>query len=81
MLLLAPARSRAAERWTIDDLVLAEGSQERTLSPAGDLTAWGYQPNGKEWTIGIADPDSAHHPFSYLSITGMAVATSLSHDG
>ncbi len=32
--------------------------------------------NGKEWTIGIADPNSAHHPFSYLNITNMAIATS-----
>jgi dipeptidyl aminopeptidase/acylaminoacyl peptidase len=39
-LLLVPARSRAAERWTVDDLVLAEGVQEWTLSPAGDLAAW-----------------------------------------
>ena len=46
------------------------------VNAAGDLTAWGHQPNGKEWTIGIADPDAAHHPFSYLSITDMAVATS-----
>jgi thiamine biosynthesis lipoprotein len=46
------------------------------VNAAGDLAAWGYQPNGKEWTIGIADPDSARHPFSYLSITGMAIATS-----
>lgn len=46
------------------------------VNAAGDLTVWGYQPNGKEWTIGIADPDAARHPFSYLSITDMSVATS-----
>ncbi len=53
-----------------------KGVQSGIVNAAGDLTAWGYQPNGKEWTIGIADPDSAHHPFSYLSITDMAIATS-----
>ncbi|MEO6612841.1 MAG: FAD:protein FMN transferase [Chitinophagaceae bacterium] len=53
-----------------------KGVKSGIVNAAGDLTAWGYQPNGKEWTIGIADPDSAHHPFSYLSITGMAIATS-----
>ncbi len=52
------------------------GIESGIVNAAGDLTAWGCQPNGKEWTIGIADPDSAHHPFSYLSITGMAIATS-----
>jgi len=46
------------------------------VNAAGDLTAWGYQPNGEPWTIGIADPDSIHHPFSSLNITNMAIATS-----
>ena len=46
------------------------------VNAAGDLIAWGLQPNGKPWTIGIADPDAAHHPFSFLNITDMAVATS-----
>jgi thiamine biosynthesis lipoprotein len=46
------------------------------VNAAGDLTAWGSQPNGEAWTIGIADPDSIHHPFSSLNITNMAIATS-----
>ena len=46
------------------------------VNAAGDLTAWGYQPNGEPWTIGIADPDSIQHPFSSLNITNMAIATS-----
>ena len=46
------------------------------VNAAGDLIAWGNQPDGKPWTIGIADPDSARHPFSSLSISNMAVATS-----
>lgn len=62
-----------------------EGVESGIVNAAGDLTAWGYQPDGKPWTIGIADPGSAHHPslhhpagkaFSYLNITDMAVATS-----
>jgi FAD:protein FMN transferase len=64
----------AAERakW----LLLQKGVKSGVVNAAGDLTAWGSQPNGKPWTIGIADPDAAHHPFSSLAITGMAVATS-----
>ena len=46
------------------------------VNAAGDLTAWGCQPNGEPWTIGIADPNALRHPFSYLDITGMAIATS-----
>jgi len=46
------------------------------VNAAGDLTAWGFQANRQPWTIGIADPDVKHHPFSSLNITNMAIATS-----
>jgi thiamine biosynthesis lipoprotein len=46
------------------------------VNAAGDLSAWGFQPNGEPWTIGIADPDASRHPFSSMNITNMAVATS-----
>lgn len=46
------------------------------VNAAGDLTAWGYQANGKPWTIGIADPNAARQPFSTLALTDAAVATS-----
>lgn len=52
------------------------GVKSGVVNAAGDLTTWGHAPNGKPWTIGIADPGAAHHPFSYLNITNMAVATS-----
>lgn len=64
----------AAERAKL--ILQQKGIKSGIVNAAGDLTAWGYQPNGKEWTIGIADPNSAHHPFSYLSITNIAIATS-----
>jgi len=57
-------------------LMQQQGVESGIVNAAGDLTAWGLQPDGKEWTIGIADPDSTHHPFSYLSISNMAIATS-----
>lgn len=46
------------------------------VNASGDLAAWGNQPNGLPWTIGIAHPDAAHMPFSFMNITDMAVATS-----
>jgi FAD:protein FMN transferase len=64
----------AAER--AKQILREKGVESGIINAAGDLTAWGLQPNGEEWTIGIADPDAVQHPFSYLSITGMAVATS-----
>lgn len=57
-------------------LLLKEGVHSGIVNASGDLTAWGTQANGQPWTIGIANPDNAHLPFSYMNITNMAVATS-----
>ncbi len=46
------------------------------VNAAGDLVTWGTQPNGKPWTIAIADPDKSITPFSTLNISNMAIATS-----
>lgn len=54
----------------------AAGVTSGIVNASGDLTAWGFQPDGKPWTIGIVHPDAAHLPFSYMNITDMAVATS-----
>jgi thiamine biosynthesis lipoprotein len=54
----------------------AMGVTSGIVNASGDLAAWGYQPSGKPWTIGIADPQATHHPFSWLEITDRAVATS-----
>ena len=53
-----------------------EGVESGIVNASGDLTTWGLQANGKPWTIGIANPNNAQLPFSYLNITDMAVATS-----
>ena len=52
------------------------GIKSGVVNASGDLTAWGFQPNGKPWTIGIVKPDSSGEVFSYLNVTNMAVATS-----
>ena len=52
------------------------GVTSGVVNASGDLVAWGLQPNGKPWTIGIVHPDAAHLPFSYMNVTNMAVATS-----
>lgn len=64
----------AAERAKV--VLQQRGVKSGIVNAAGDLTVWGRQPNGKPWTIGIADPASARQPFSYLELTNMSVATS-----
>lgn len=56
--------------------LIANKVQSGIINASGDLTSWGLQPNGKPWTIGIADPDKPTAVFSYLEISGKAVATS-----
>ena len=64
----------AAERAKL--IMKQQGVESGVVNASGDLTAWGLQPNGKPWTVGIADPGARHEVFSYMSITDMAVATS-----
>ncbi|MDO6429535.1 FAD:protein FMN transferase [Flavitalea sp. BT771] len=52
------------------------GVASGVVNASGDLTAWGYQPGGEPWTIGIVNPNSAGQIFSYLNVTGLALATS-----
>ncbi len=49
------------------------GAESGVVNASGDLTAWGHQPNGGKWTVGIANPDLSNQVFSYMAITDMAV--------
>ena len=57
-------------------LLQQNGVQSGIVNAAGDLITWGAQPNGKPWTIAIADPNHKETPFSALNISNMAIATS-----
>jgi len=52
------------------------GAKSGIVNAAGDLTTWGTQPNGRPWTIGIADPNQSALTFSTLNISDMSIATS-----
>lgn len=57
-------------------IMMAKGVESGIVNASGDLIAWGYQPNGRKWTIGIADPYTKVTPFSLMEISDMALATS-----
>lgn len=57
-------------------LLQQQGVANGVVNASGDISTWGNQADGKPWTIGIADPDHAERPFSYLNISNMAIATS-----
>lgn len=52
------------------------GVEAGIVNASGDLTCWGYQPDGTAWTIGIVHPNLASKIFSTMNVTDMAVATS-----
>ena len=52
------------------------GVESGVVNASGDLTTWGLRPNGKQWTIAIANPNASHEAFSYMEISDMAAATS-----
>lgn len=52
------------------------GAKAGIVNASGDLTTWGNQPNGKPWTIGIANPNHTASAFSFIEVSDMAVATS-----
>lgn len=56
--------------------LIENGVESGIVNAAGDLSAWGYQENGKPWTIGIADPNLRNSTFSTFQITNTSVATS-----
>ena len=57
-------------------LLMENNVKSGIINASGDLTTWGVQPNGKQWTIGIANPDQPSSAFSYIEISNKAVATS-----
>lgn len=57
-------------------VMMASGVTSGIVNASGDLTTWGFQPDGSQWTIGIAHPDASDKIFSYMQISGLAVATS-----
>jgi thiamine biosynthesis lipoprotein len=64
----------AAER--AKQVMKEQGVTSGVVNASGDLCAWGYQPNGQPWTIGIVNPNASNQLFSYLTVTELAVATS-----
>ena len=54
-----------------------QGVSSGVVNAGGDLITWGYQPDGKPWTVGAAAPNLGNNAISNLNISNMAVATSV----
>lgn len=46
------------------------------MNASGDITAWGVQPDGKPWMIGITNPFNKEKVFSWFPYNGKSIGTS-----
>lgn len=58
------------------ELLVIKGVKSGIINASGDINAWGKQPNGNEWTIGIVNPLNKTKVFATLPIKNQAVVTS-----
>ena len=54
----------------------ASGVPAGVINASGDLSAWGLQPDGSPWKVGIADPHDPSRILLWLPVADAAVATS-----
>ncbi|MDX5345872.1 MAG: FAD:protein FMN transferase, partial [Hymenobacteraceae bacterium] len=52
------------------------GIKSGVVNASGDIYAWGKQPDGKPWYVGIGDPVEKDKVFSWLSASETAIVTS-----
>jgi FAD:protein FMN transferase len=70
----AIGKGYAADRARV--LLEARGVTNGVINASGDLTAWGSQPDGSPWKIGIADPTHPDRVLLWLPVQNASVATS-----
>jgi thiamine biosynthesis lipoprotein len=57
-------------------LVKSMGVSGGIIDASGDITAWGNQPDGKPWMIGITNPFNKEKIFSWFPFDGHSIGTS-----
>lgn len=57
-------------------LLQAKGVKAGIVNASGDMSAWGKNPNGEDWQIGLVNPMNKNKVFSWFSLNEKAVVTS-----
>jgi thiamine biosynthesis lipoprotein len=70
----AIGKGYAADR--AKSLLMDEGVTAGIVNASGDMNAWGKQPNGKDWEIGITNPLDKSKVFGVFPLRQGAVVTS-----
>ena len=58
------------------ELLKSMGVPGGIMNASGDITAWGVQPDGKPWLIGITNPFNKEKVFSWFPYSGKSIGTS-----
>ncbi|WP_264524275.1 FAD:protein FMN transferase [Flavobacterium sp. N502536] len=62
------------------NMMLEKGIKAGIVNGSGDMTAWGRQPNGKDWNIGMTNPFHPDTLFAVVPLNNGAVTTSGSYE-
>jgi thiamine biosynthesis lipoprotein len=62
------------------NIMLAKRIKAGIVNGSGDMTAWGKQPNGKDWNIGMTNPFHPDTLFAVVPLNNGAVTTSGSYE-
>ena len=60
----------------IKTLLVSMGCKSGIANVSGDISAWGKQPDGKPWTVGIVNPMNKEKVFATFPLVDSAVETS-----
>lgn len=64
----------------VKDLLFSKGCLSGIINVSGDINAWGKQPDGQPWTVGIVNPLNKNKIFATFPIEDSAVETSGSYE-
>lgn len=64
----------------IQALLYSKGCKSGIVNVSGDINAWGKQPDGKNWSVGIVNPLNKNKVFATFPLEDSAVETSGSYE-
>ncbi|WP_366937407.1 FAD:protein FMN transferase [uncultured Flavobacterium sp.] len=64
----------------VKELLFSKGCTSGIVNVSGDINAWGKQPDGKPWSVGIVNPMNKNKVFATFPLEDSSVETSGSYE-
>jgi len=64
----------------VKELLFSKGCKSGIINVSGDINAWGKQPDGKPWSVGIVNPMNKNKVFATFPLEDSSVETSGSYE-